>query len=547
MMIAEIFKYKAISGRNSLIQTLKRKQAAKIIFFLLGLAFMFFIYSMSVRFLGYMRGVSLLGPVLVAKFYEMLFLLFFSMLTFSSLIAGFNLLLSSRDMPFLASLPLTQKEIYLIKYFETAVHSSWMVLLIFCPIFLATGKVYNAGILFYLFAFLSFVFLAVAASSIGFFLSCALLKIFPTRKVRDIFLILGVLGGAAIYVFFRLLSPERLVNPAEIMGIFEYLTSLSNPADRFLPGYWMTKAVLLFAVESYSGGFFWLGVLFVLAAGFFSLSYFVFSGSMLRITQAIQGAGGKTGTGKNISESPFRAFIRKDFRLFIRDTAQWSQFFLLAALIVVYVFNIYKLPLDSAYLKSLVGFLNVSMAGFVVSSVCLRFVFTAVSLEGRSFWIIKSSPAGYRDYVLAKIVLNGIPVIFVALPIVLVSNIVLKISGVIFYTSVITIVLMTFVLLLMGIGFGMMYPKFDHENPVQIESSFGGFLYMTYSFFLIAFTVAVQAMPVRMHFLSRFGRPGESGNLPVIIFSGIVLLAVYFIAAYFPLKKGLAQLEKHNV
>jgi len=41
-----------------------------------------------------------------------------------------------------------------------------------------------------------------------------------------------------------------------------------------------------------------------------------------------------------------RALIIKDIKTFLRDTTQWSQLFLLAALVVVYLYNFSVLPLD---------------------------------------------------------------------------------------------------------------------------------------------------------------------------------------------------------
>ena len=62
----------------------------------------------------------------------------------------------------------------------------------------------------------------------------------------------------------------------------------------------------------------------------------------------------------------------KDLRLFFRDTTQWSQLILLAALLFVYLFNIKALPLFRGeqvpfFLVSVVSFLNLGLAGFVLA------------------------------------------------------------------------------------------------------------------------------------------------------------------------------------
>src|SRR2546427_5359230 len=75
-----------------------------------------------------------------------------------------------------------------------------------------------------------------------------------------------------------------------------------------------------------------------------------------------------------------REFVLKDIKLFFRDTTQWSQLILLAVLVIVYLFNIKALPLHrgeqvSFFYVTLVSFLNLGLAGFVLASIAARFIF----------------------------------------------------------------------------------------------------------------------------------------------------------------------------
>src|SRR5207244_10720471 len=92
-----------------------------------------------------------------------------------------------------------------------------------------------------------------------------------------------------------------------------------------------------------------------------------------------------------------RKFVPKDVKLFFRDTTQWSQLILLAVLVVVYLFNIKALPLHRGeqvgfFYVTLVSFLNLGLAGFVLAAIAARIIFPAVSLDGRHMWILRSSP-----------------------------------------------------------------------------------------------------------------------------------------------------------
>ena len=75
-----------------------------------------------------------------------------------------------------------------------------------------------------------------------------------------------------------------------------------------------------------------------------------------------------------------RHLLLKDLKIFLRDVSQWSQLLLLLALVLVYLYNFRVLDLDkipymSGMIKNVYAFVNLAMAGLVMSTVCARFVF----------------------------------------------------------------------------------------------------------------------------------------------------------------------------
>src|ERR671920_2419952 len=108
-----------------------------------------------------------------------------------------------------------------------------------------------------------------------------------------------------------------------------------------------------------------------------------------------------------------RELVLKELRLFFRDTTQWSQLILLAVLVVVYVFNIKYLPLRGEgvtfLLQNIVPYLNLVLAGFGLASIAARFIFPSVSLEGRTLWLLRSSPMPVKDLLWAKFWVGTIP------------------------------------------------------------------------------------------------------------------------------------------
>src|SRR5437660_6360290 len=178
-----------------------------------------------------------------------------------------------------------------------------------------------------------------------------------------------------------------------------------------------------------------------------------------------------------------REFVLKDIRLFFRDTTQWSQLILLAALVVVYLFNINALPLHRGepvgfFYITLVSFLNLGLAGFVLAAIAARFIFPAVSLEGRHMWLLSSSPLGLRALLWSKYWVGTIPLLVLALLLTGLTNVLLQVRPFMMVVGMLTLGGLTFAIAALALGFGALYPQFETENAAQIPTSFGGLVYM---------------------------------------------------------------------
>jgi ABC-2 type transport system permease protein len=196
-----------------------------------------------------------------------------------------------------------------------------------------------------------------------------------------------------------------------------------------------------------------------------------------------------------------REFILKDTRLFFRDPTQWSQLILLAVLILVYLFNIQALPLFSgdqvpSSVVTLVVFLNLGLAGFVLAAIAARFLFPSVSLEGRQMWLLRSSPLDLRAMLWSKYWIGTVPLLLLALVMTIVTNVILHASPFMTMVSLLTMVAFTLAASALALSFGALYPRFDTENAAQIPTSFGGLVYMMASVTLLALVIMLEAPAV---------------------------------------------------
>ena len=195
-----------------------------------------------------------------------------------------------------------------------------------------------------------------------------------------------------------------------------------------------------------------------------------------------------------------RELVLKEMRLFFRDTTQWSQLILLTVLVVVYVFNIKFLPLRGEgvtfFLQNVIPFVNLILAGFVLASIAARFIFPGISLEGRTLWLLRSSPLEMRQLLWSKFWVGTLPLLGLALVLVFATDVLLQVSGFMMAVSIFTITMLTFAIAGLALGFGALFPKFNTENAAQIPTSFGGLVLMMASVALIGLVIVVEARPV---------------------------------------------------
>jgi ABC-2 type transport system permease protein len=518
-----------------------------------GLGFWAFIFFMLYRLLRYFRGVQEIGPLLAGKLLGLILVGFFSILLLSNVITALSSFFLARDLDLLVSAPVDWLKLYTAKLVETLVHSSWMVVLMAVPMFAAYGVVYEGGPFFPFIVAITFLPFLLVPAVIGSAVTLLLVNIFPARRTRDILSVIAVLAAGGIVVLFRLIRPERLARPEGFRSLVDFITILRGPTSPMMPSEWVQRAVMAwlgrktdllpyYLLWSTAAAAFVIGAVlhrWLYAKGFSKAQE---SGQRWVRTNAIGRLGQR-------SLNPFgvvrRELVLKEVRLFFRDTTQWSQLILLAVLVLVYVFNIKFLPLRGEgvtfFLINVVPFLNLVLAGFVLASIAARFIFPGVSLEGRTFWLLRSSPMSMRELLWSKFWVGTLPLLILALGIVGTTDYLLQVSDFMFAVSVFSITLMTMAIAGLAIGFGTMFPQFETENAAQIPTSFGGLVFMMTSVALIGAVVILEARPVYAYLGARmYGQPLNPSEM--ILGFGLAAL-LCGAATLAPIEMALRRLE----
>src|SRR5436305_545849 len=470
--------------------------------------------------------------MLAGKILGIVLLAFVGILMLSNVITALSSFFLAKDLDLLVSAPVDWLRIYLAKLGETMLHSSWMVALVAVPIFAAYGVSYRGGLLFIPYAVLTVLPLLALPAVAGSALTLILVNIFPARRTRDLLSIVALGAAGGLILLFRLIRPERLASPEGFRNLLDFIAVLRTPTSPFLPSEWVTQAIMSFLRGQ--PDLLPVTLLWTTAAAFVAL------GAMLHrnlfasgFTKAQEGAERfvrgelwrrTVGTLLRFLPVAKREFVIKDIKLFFRDTTQWSQLILLAALVLVYLFNIKTLPLHRGeavgfFYITLVSFLNLGLAGFVLAAIAARFIFPAVSLEGRHMWLLRSSPLDLRALLWSKYWVGTIPLLGLALVITIFTNVLLKASSFMMTISIGTIVLLTLAIAALALGFGALYPQFETENTAQIPTSFGGLVFMMTTIALLAghragSRAGVRLPPGPVQRRSAQDQPGHAARVP---------------------------------
>ena len=244
-----------------------------------------------------------------------------------------------------------------------------------------------------------------------------------------------------------------------------------------------------------------------------------------------------------------RQLLVKDLKVFLRDVSQWSQLLLLLALVLVYLYNfrvldLERIPYMSGVLKNVYAFLNLGMAGFVMATVAVRFVFPAVSAEGAAFWIIRTAPISLRDFLWSKFWTGLVPVLLLTECLTIAGNELLGVDPFLKRVAAVTIVFMAFALVGLATGLGARYPRFAADNPSQVAGSYGGVAFMILAVLFIIVMIALLGWPSSVYLFQRFRRTPLSSLQQALMVGSFVTAALVSVGTFwFGMRSGVRALE----
>jgi len=539
-----LFIPKIISIKNSI--TLKAF-LKRLPFLCIGLIFWVIFYIGSYKVLEFIRSIFFFGEILSKKLLSMTFFSLSIFLLLSNIITALSSFYISKDIPLLMSKPIRIKDILRLKTIETISSSSWMVITFIPPFFIAYGVSYNAPPLFFILLAIAFIPFLLISGGAGIAAAHLLTRVFPVKKTRLTLFALGLFLFIFVYMFFR---SRWSVDPESPVGFINALLAIKIESP-YIPSYWITESIAPLLKGQPPNTFYTFlllsfGAFLLILSG--AIGNRLFSNNLERIQPSVR---------HRIKESTVGFYPRsilavfwKDVKIFFRDAGQWSQLLIIGALILVYVYNFRTIPIRTfseifPLMKELMVLINMVMAGLVLSAVSARFLYSAVSLEGMSFWIIRTSPVSVEKILWSKFLYGFIPVTFILLTVVFITNMAMGADSLLMLLSGITIFILCISISGLGIGMGAIYPKFKYENIASISMSPGGMFFMLIAFALILLTVSIEAWSF-FSYKKTVLSGSEISYLQIaqFVMSVFLIITLNSLAFFIPMKLGKKRLEE---
>ncbi len=513
----------------------------------LTLGFWLSVLTLCVLFVERFSEVELFGPLLLRKALSMLLLSFSLMLLFSNVITALSSYFLSEDMQLIQSLPLSPRRVYYLRFVDTVASSSWMIVIFGLPVLLAYGVVYEGGPLYYLVASLGLLLYLLPPAALGVVIACLLVRGFSARRIREVMTAVSAIFLIILLFGLRMLRPETLVDPHAYETLAEFLAVVRAPDASWLPSTWLAQLCLWSLGQPVEDPTL-PAVLLVLACPAFVVTARWVTAPLYfeAWTQAQEGprrfakislwSARLVDTLTAPAPPVLRALLRKDLRVFLREPGQWTQALLLLGLVAIYLYSVYVLPLHvvplrQGLLENAIAFLNVGVAGAVLAAIAVRFQFTAVSQEGRAFWILHSSPIGASRFLWGKVLVGFIPTLALGEVLVLSTNTLLNVDPLYGWIAGGTVACLAFGLSGMAVGMGAIYPEFRADSAARMAAGPGAILFMVLALSFVGLIIAVEAVPVGLYLAKGYQGQEPSAGLQAALIASIGFALVANVAA----------------
>lgn len=405
----------------------------------------------------------------------------------------------SNDLELLMAAPVSRRAVLISKILDGMTTYFALTIVLAGPALVTYGFGLDYGPLYYIFMVISLLAVPLLPAAVGSLLVMIIARFAPARRVREAMGLAAALFGVTCSVisntsrFWARLN----INRNDALPLIDIVHQIANlPIPSMLAGHGLVAAgtwniglalidlssFILIAVGSFALTVALADTLY--AAGWLRMQS---SGSANRNAQRV--ARDAKQTGLLGGATPPMAIALKDWRVLPRDLRNFAQFLApLFLLPVIYLNffsggrdNINAVELANQASRGLVDSTNVFIAAAILATASLvlnRGAAIGISMEGKSYWLLKSAPISARELLFGKWLAAMIPFSILST---------LMFIGVAIWRSftVVGVVYGLFGILLLGAGnfaieTGMAVPwaNLNWDDPRRMNSGWGGLIAM---------------------------------------------------------------------
>ncbi len=484
----------------------------------------------------------------------------FLMLFLSASVGALNSFFMAKDLDLLLSCPLSWGRYLFGRTCDVALSSGWMLVVFGAPLLFAFGSFYGAGASFFIVApIVCVIFFSIAVLA-GVIAALLFGWLIPPQRGREVALSVFVIVVVTTYLSMGNTSLGATHGTA--LDPRHHLSELSRwTREPWLPTRYCAHA-LYQLLSGTTGPALGASMIHLVIAGVLWLV------ALLLSTHCYQRAYSRAQSERPLLRInsryaqkvarvllPFtaphrRAIITKEIKLFSRDLSHTIQLGLLLGICFVYLYNFRVLtgPEDASptvlrWWHAFLMICNVSLSYLIVTSICSRFVFPSVSLEGQAFWILQSSPVSLEEVLRAKCKSWFVPVSVMGVVIFMSGAMALRAEGPLLLATCVASIILCYGLVSLAVGIGAIFSQFDWEHSSQVSTNVGSFVFMVVSIVFLA----LNMIPLGMMFGAYIIVPETAASPSQIAWtlglSLTALLALNRIIACWALSAGVKALE----
>ncbi|KAF0153343.1 MAG: hypothetical protein FD143_420 [Ignavibacteria bacterium] len=497
------------------------------------------------------------GQFLLHEFISMILFIFFMSINIGNIIVSYSTLYKSNEVNYLLSKPIEPAKIFTIKFLDNFFYSSSTLLLILFALLIGYSVYFNMPIIKFAVLVLNFIPFMISAGSLGVILLIAVILLANRFGVKRIIYTFGAIYAVIIILFFRINSPRNLVMSVlrnyPILDKDIYLGELVSPILKVLPNNWLSQTAYWILHGDYTKVILYTSLQIGLAVLLFTSAYQLGKKYYLRTWLLNHKLTGEFNSKKQKMQdyfplncgttNQFKTILRKDYFAFVREPSQVIHSLVLFFLLTVFIVSVSGIKyagLGNFYLQTII-YLSIFIFNILlITTLSLRFIFPLLSLEGLSFWKLKSAPISILKYVLSKLYIPFLIVFFTSITLSLFSN--YKFSSILISFSLIVSIIATITIVAINFGMGGLFANYKEKNPIRVSSSQGASISFLISILYMLFLVVLLFKPFSDLFLSIMIKRNFDllrlfyFTLPMLFVSALII-GVFYKAAATSLKR----------